>query len=84
MSARTASVGPWIALGDLDLFSSFCVSSGYTVRVPVSLNSDLDVYFEGHWMSVRWNKNNRRYTADRRLSSIVQKFVSERKKNVPK
>ena len=35
---------------------------------------------QGHWMALTWNKAFHRYTADRRLTLIVQSFVAFRSK----
>lgn len=77
---RDACAGPWIALDDMRQFRVFCAANGHEVREHPGLCSDgYQVRHRGHWMGLLWNKHTRRYTADRRLSLIVQSFAVSKK-----
>lgn len=77
---RAASQGPWIAAGDIDAFAAFIESTGRQVRQhPDPFKKAKQVHHDGHWMDVVWNKSFSRYTADRRLSLLVQSFAASRK-----
>lgn len=75
---RAAGEGPWIASDDIGAFLDFCEANGHTTREhpdPWKLRAH-QVKHQGHWMSLLWNKNFKRYTADRRLSLLVQSFAA--------
>lgn len=77
---RDPSVGPFIALGDIDRFKQYCTDNGYHVRLTkaFTIAPDFDVRYDGHWMCVKWNKITKRMTADRRLAPIVEQFKAAR------
>lgn len=76
---RNACAGPWVAPEDMQRFLVFCGTNGHGVREHTGLCSDgYQVRHQGHWMGLLWNKHTRRYTADRRLSLIVQSFAASR------
>jgi hypothetical protein len=78
---RDACAGPWVALEDARKFLQFCSANGHETREHPGLNSDgYQVRHQGHWMGLLWNKHMRRYTADRRLSLIVQSFAAQKSK----
>lgn len=80
---RNACEGPWIATGDAEAFKAFLAQEGYAVREHPDLwREGFQVRHAGHWMSLLYNKNTRRYTADRRLSLIVQSFATAKPKKV--
>lgn len=77
---RAAGEGPWIASGDIEAFLKFCEANGHATRDhpdPWKLR-DHQVKHQGHWMSLLWNKSFKRYTADRRLSLLVQSFAADK------
>lgn len=76
---RDAGTGPWVAGAQVQQFLEFCVQNGHKTRD----HSDIfvhgyQIYHNGHWMALIWNKSFMRYTADRRLSLIVQSFAAEK------
>jgi hypothetical protein len=74
---RNAGQGPHIYPADLVAFLSFCEHNGHETRQhPDPFTNGWQVAHKGHWMSVLWNKSWKRYTADRRLSLIVQSFAA--------
>jgi hypothetical protein len=76
---RAASEGPWVASGQVDDFLAFCKTNGHETRLhPDPWIKAHQVKHQGHWMAVIWNNSFKRYTADRRLSLIVQSFATER------
>lgn len=76
---RAASEGPWIASADLNQFLAFCQANGHATREhPDPWKNDWQVKHQGHWMSLSWNKNWKRYTADRRLALVVQSFAASK------
>lgn len=78
--ARDASQGPWVDRSDLSSFLKFCVANGHITREhPDPWIDGWQVEHKGHWMSLLWNKSRKRYTADRRLSLIVQSFATQKK-----
>lgn len=77
---RNAGSGPWIASEDIGDFLVFCRENGHQTRRHDDLwREGYMVRHDGHWMAVLWNKAFRRYTADRRLSLIVQSFAASKK-----
>lgn len=77
---RAASQGPWIASSDIQTFVTFCERIGHKTRTfPHSGvgRGGYQVQHDGHWMALLWNNSFKRYTADRRLSLIVQSFATE-------
>lgn len=70
---RDASCGPWVSLSDVAGFVSFCRQNGHAVR---EAEKGYQVQHQGHWMGLVWNSGFKRYTADRRLSSIAQSFAA--------
>ena len=78
--ARKASEGPWIAREHINTFQVFCKEQGYEVREnPGLLQGGFQVHHRGHWMTLSWNKSFKRYTADRRLTLVVQSFAATTK-----
>lgn len=76
---RDASTGPWVNMDDVRAFLSFCAQEGHKWRVHTGLYSDgYQVLHQGHWMALLWNKSWKRYTADRRLSLLVQSFAARK------
>jgi hypothetical protein len=76
---RAASQGPWIAREDMAAFKAFALGNGHEVREHPGLNcSGYQIRHQGHWMGVLWNKGFKRYTADRRLSLLVQSFAMDK------
>ena len=74
---RAASEGPWIAREDVQQFLTFCAANGHGTRPhPDAFIDAHQVQHKGHWMGLIWNKSFRRYTADRRLSLLVQSFAA--------
>lgn len=74
---RNACAGPWISLEDMTKFLEFCASNGHETRLHRGADSTgYQVQHQGHWMALLWNRNTKRYTADRRLSLIVQSFAA--------
>jgi len=79
---RSAGEGPWIALDDMRAFKQFLTDNGFQWREHPGLNSTgYQVRHQGHWMALLWNKGFKRFTADRRLSLIVQSFATEKPKD---
>lgn len=77
---RSAAQGPWISEADMDAFAAFIESTGREVRRhPDPFKNAKQVRHDGHWMDVVWNSSFKRYTADRRLSLLVQSFAATRK-----
>jgi hypothetical protein len=75
---RNAGQGPRIYRSDMDAFLTFCERNGHKTRKHPDLFTDgWQVQHKGHWMSLLWNKSWARYTADWRLSLIVQSFAAE-------
>lgn len=76
---RNAGQGPWIAADHVRGFLEFCRSHGYETREHPGLDSSgYQVHHQGHWMALLWNKHWKRYTADRRLSLLVQSFAAQK------
>lgn len=76
---RAASEGPWVSLKDCRAFREWLTSKGVEWRKHPGLMSEgYQVRHQGHWMGLLWNKGFKRYTADRRLSLIVQSFAAEK------
>lgn len=76
---RNAGQGPWIAREDMPAFLAFAATNGHETREHPGLYSNgYQVQHQGHWMGLLWNKNWRRYTADRRLSLLVQTFAASK------
>lgn len=74
---RAASEGPWIAICDVADFIAFCEANGHTTRKHTDPFRDgYQVRHAGHWMGLLRNKSFGRYTADRRLSLVVQSFAA--------
>jgi hypothetical protein len=79
MNVRDASKGPWLDSKDVQAFLVFCSKKGYATRGHTNVWIDAhQVKFQGHWMSITFNKNYKRYTADKRLSLVVQSFLTEK------
>lgn len=82
---RAASKGPWIAAFDRAAFLAFCEAQGHETREHPGLCSNgYQVRHQGHWMGLLWNKHFKRYTADRRLSLLVQSFAATKAAGVSK
>ncbi len=78
-SQRSAAAGPWVKSADFDAFCGHLTARGIQHREHADpFIRGIQVHHDGHWMAVQWNKNWKRYTADRRLSLIVQSFAAER------
>lgn len=78
---RDASAGPWVSSDDRKAFLAFCEANGHQTREhPDPFRHAWQIRHQGHWMGLLWNKNTRRYTADRRLTLIVQSFAATRPK----
>jgi hypothetical protein len=76
---RSAGVGPWIAREDAKAFLTFCEKQGHRTREHPGLCSrGYQVQHTGHWMALIWNTAFKRYTADRRLSLLVQSFAASK------
>jgi hypothetical protein len=76
---RSAAEGPWIASDDIRPFLAWLTTQGIEWREhPGLMSNGYQVRHDGHWMGLLWNKNWRRYTADRRLTLIVQSFAAEK------
>lgn len=76
---RAAGEGPWVAAERIDAFIEFCERNGHQTREhPDPWVRAKQIMHKGHWMSIIWNKHFKRYTADRRLSLIVQSFATEK------
>lgn len=75
---RDASEGPWIGAADIESFLLFCRCRGHDTRTHHGSQGGYEVRHQGHWMSLRWNKSFQRYTADRRLTLVVQSFAMVR------
>jgi len=79
---RNAGAGPWIAREDAKSFLAFCEQHGHQTREHPGLNSrGYQVQHAGHWMPLLWNSAFKRYTADRRLSLLVQSFAASKPAN---
>lgn len=75
---RNAGQGPWIERSDMNEFLAFCERNGHKTRShPNGFTDCWQVRHDGHWMAMPWNKSWERYTADRRLSLIIQSFAAE-------
>lgn len=70
---RAASEGPWIAIEHVTAFITFCEAQGHETRKH---RDGYQVRHAGHWMGLMHNKAFGRYTADRRLSLVVQSFAA--------
>lgn len=67
-----------ITAQELSKFEAYLNSKGLTTREHVSWkHNGIQVHYEGHWMAVVWNKNNQRYTVDRRLHKEVTNFKTK-------
>lgn len=75
---RSAATGPWIDASDATKFIAFCKTHGHDIRNEGS-HVGFQVRHQGHWMRVSWNSAWGRYTADRRLTLIVQSFAENQK-----
>ena len=76
---RNAGEGPWITRTDLQPFLAFCREHGHKTREHTDLwREGHQIRHQGHWMSLLWNKAFVRYTADRRLSLLVQSFSASK------
>lgn len=76
---RNACAGPWVSSDALADFLVFCARNGHETRGHTGIGSrGYQIRHQGHWMGLLWNKNTMRYTADRRLSLLVQSFSAER------
>lgn len=76
---RNASEGPWIAVERFEAFIEFCERNGHPTREhPDPWITAKQIFHNGHWMAVIWNKRFMRYTADRRLSLVVQSFANDK------
>lgn len=79
---RNAGAGPWIAREDAKAFLAFCEQNGHATREhPGLMSSGYQIQHAGHWMGLLWNKSFRRFTADRRLTLLVQSFASSKAPN---
>jgi len=79
-STRSASDGPWVDQKDIAAFRVFCEKNGRATRENTGLLQDgFQVKHQGHWMALSWNRAFKRYTADRRLSLLVQSFATQKK-----
>lgn len=75
VSLRKACPTPWVALGDIGAFRSFCVRNGVEIKSCVDGESGgYHVRYRGGWGHLLWNRASGRYSADRRLSGIVKRF----------
>lgn len=73
--SRDASTGPYVSSEDRRSFLDYCIAGGMDVRDhPDPFRRGAQVYYQGHWMSLLWNKSFRRYTVDKRLAVIVQQW----------
>lgn len=72
--------GPWVSVSDIERFEAWCKAHGYQTRQPKGITNPTQTGFEirhqGNWMGIRWNRGTERYTADRRLSLVVQSFAA--------
>ncbi|MEI2416167.1 hypothetical protein V8Z80_08275 [Orrella sp. JC864] len=69
----------WIASEDEAEFREFCESNGHATRDHTDpFRRGFQVQHKGHWMGVVWNGAFKRYSADSRLSLIVQSWASHR------
>lgn len=60
-ASRDATAGPWIALGELELFRRFCEANGHKTRDHSGFNArGAQIRHGGHWMAVIWNKGTKR------------------------
>lgn len=76
---RNACTGPFVSPEDMADFKEFCTRNGITFRDHTGIySSGYQVRHQGHWMALLWNKGTKRFTADRRLTLIVQSFAAER------
>ena len=76
---RSAAAGPWVAGEDIGAFLQFCRQQGRETREhPGLMSRGYQVRHDGHWMPLLWNKSFKRYTADRRLSLLVQSFAASK------
>jgi hypothetical protein len=67
--------GPAIGLGEIKQFLEFCATQGHATREHSSLTQrGYQVQHSEHWMGLCWNKNTKRYTADRRMAGLVASF----------
>lgn len=74
---RDASTGPWVSVEDKDKFLEFCKETGHETKEHSNpFTRGYMVRHKGHWMAILYNKNWKRYTADKRLSLIVQSFAA--------
>jgi hypothetical protein len=59
----------------IEAFLSFCEQQGCRTREHTGLMSNgYQVQYQGHWMALLWNKSFKQFTADRRLSPLIQSF----------
>ena len=80
---RKACAAPWVALADMAYFLAFCDRNGIKVRGYIGGEStDYQIRHQGDWMAMCWNQASERYSADRRLAPLVQKFAVERAHNI--
>lgn len=77
---RNAGQGPWVDREDVQQFLAFCNENGHVTRThPDPFIEAHQVRHKGHWMGLIWNKAWKRFTADRRLSLLVQSFAAMKK-----
>lgn len=75
---RNPAEGVWVARDAVQDFLQFCRDNGHATREhPDPFRDAHQIRHKNHWMSIIWNKFTERYTADRRLSLIVQSFAGE-------
>lgn len=77
---RSAAEGAFIDQKEIRDFLTHCEEKGIQTRKHSGwpVQTGYQVRYQGHWMALCWNKNWKRYTADKRLGEIVDQFVAKR------
>lgn len=69
-----------ISLADIFDFKQFIANRGLQTRLHDRsiLVTDTHVFYDGHWMAIMYNRNEKRYTIDRRMKPLVDEFLLTR------
>lgn len=74
-----AADSKWIKREDAAAFRQFCEENGHATRDHTDPFKDgFQVHHQGHWMAVVWSMPWNRFTADKRLSLLVQSFAASK------
>jgi hypothetical protein len=64
-----------IPTSDVGAFVAYLEAAGVPTRVHSSLvHNGYQAQWDGHWMAIVWNKNNRHYAVDKRMIDLVNQF----------